>query len=93
MNNILEDLKLKLNITWEDQDELLNHIINSSKEYLNYIAGRSIDYTMPFNKSILLECCRYDYNNARELFEINFNRELIALQIKNLVTEVNYDIK
>lgn len=81
---VLNDLKIKLGITWEDQDLLLNQIINASREYLDYISGHSVDYTMPFNKNILLECCRYDYNNARELFEINFNRELIAFQIKNL---------
>lgn len=86
---MLKELKENLKITEDDEDTILEGYLNSSKEYLNYIAGIDIDFeSSSFAKGLLIERCRYQYNNAVEYFEINFKLDLMQLQIMFL-GEVN----
>ncbi|MGL5869183.1 hypothetical protein [Clostridium chrysemydis] len=81
---MLKELKEYLNITWDDFDSKLQNSIDASIEYLNYVSGTTLDFeSSSFNKSLLFNRCRYDYNNALEYFEVNFQRELTQLQIMN----------
>jgi len=41
--------------------------------------------------SLLLDYCRYVYNNASEYFEQNFAREILRLQLQVAVEEVSAD--
>lgn len=88
---MLEELKNYLKITWNDEDGELQKSIDRAKNYLeNHIAGVSLDFEADTsNKQLLLDCCRYIYNNAFEYFEQNFQGQLIRLQIKSAV--VNND--
>lgn len=89
---MIEELKQRLQITWDDENTAKNleRSLASSKEYLEYIAGTNIDFdNSPFCKSLLLERCRYDYNNAIEYFEINFQKELTQLQIMSVGAKNN----
>jgi hypothetical protein len=77
---LVDDLKHRLRITWDDEDEYLRRLIDGSMAYLSDLAGTSFDF---FNegppKQLMLERCRYVYNNATDEFEINFNHELKRL--------------
>lgn len=87
MTEELEELKGYLKITWNEEDVELRRIINRAKDYLsNDIAGISIDFNADTsNKQLLLDCCRYIYNNAFEYFKVNFRSELLRLQLKSVV--------
>lgn len=87
---MLKELKKKLKITWNDEDDDLIRSLDSGKEYLNGIAGTSLDFEASFfNRELLFEYCRYSYNNAVEYFEENFQRQLIHLQVMNVVVKDN----
>ncbi|WP_034438811.1 phage head-tail connector protein [Clostridium ihumii] len=89
---MIEELKEKLKITWNDEDNNLIRSIEAGKEYLNGVAGTSLDFeTSSFNKELLFEYCRYAYNNAMEYFEENFQRQLVQLQIQNVVLNKEAD--
>ncbi len=81
-----EELKSYLNITWSEKDGDLLKIIKRGKTYLNGKAGT----TLVFNENdvhtqLLLDYGRYVYNHTFELFEINFKRELLSLSIREAV--------
>lgn len=85
---MLEELKKRLKITWNDEDLEISRSINAGKEYLENIAGTTLDFEgSSFNMALLFEYCRYDYNNAIEYFEMNFQRQLTQLQIQSVVQE------
>lgn len=81
---LLDSLKSYLKITWNDEDEELEKIIIRAKNYLqNDITGVALDFESDTsNKQILLDCCRYIYNNAFEYFEDCFKSQLLRLQLK-----------
>lgn len=77
---LLDDLKSLLNITWTDKDEDLMKIIERAKAYLSNLTGASFDFSKEEQpKDILLERCRYVYNNAADEFEVNYQHELARL--------------
>lgn len=80
---MLEELKRRLDITWNDPltDAKLNDILTDCKLQLNKYAGCVIDYdTYPDVKGLLLEMCRYAWCNALSDFKINYKSELIMLR-------------
>lgn len=81
---LLDSLKSYLKITWNDEDGDLEKIITRAKDYLqNDIAGVTLDFEGDTsNNQILLDCCRYIYNNAFEYFEDCFKSQLLRLQLK-----------
>ncbi|GIN86973.1 hypothetical protein J6TS2_33590 [Heyndrickxia sporothermodurans] len=77
---MLNDLKNSLRITWEDEDEELEKIIKRSESYLSDLTGATFDFDKEeWVKELLLERCRYVYNNAVDEFEENFAHELKRL--------------
>ncbi len=64
---MLEELKKYLRE--EDNEDILSDILKDGEKYLNRLAGIELDY---FNnilaKTLLLDYCRYKYNNASEYF-------------------------
>lgn len=93
--NLLDDLKDRLRITWDDDDANLLKLIDRSESYLSQLTGATFD----FNKDVwvtdlLLERCRYVHNNAADEFEINFKHELKRLILyvaTGIVGELNYE--
>lgn len=78
---LLEDLKERLKITWPDEDGRLTDIIESGKVYLQKAVGATLNFEIYGEpKTLLLEYGRYDYNNAIEYFEENFQSRLLSLQ-------------
>lgn len=80
---LLTEVKDYLKITWDDEDQILTRIIEGAKSYLNNLVGVELDFTQEDDpKSLLLDRCRYVYNNASEYFEENFQREILRLQLR-----------
>lgn len=80
---LLKDVRNYLDITYEDAegDKKLIGIIARGMKRLDEIAGKELDYQPEDQpRALLLDYCRYARNNVLELFEGNFQAELIALR-------------
>lgn len=89
---MLQELKDYLKITWDNEDAYLQSIINRGQEYLKDLTGTELDFdTEGQAKSLLLDYCRYYYNNALEYFEDNFQKQIVRLQLKEATKGVIVD--
>lgn len=79
---MLQDVKDYLEITWSDEDAALTSLITRGQAYLNNLAGADLDFNSGLPLSLLLDYCRYVYNNASEYFEENFAGEILRLQLQ-----------
>jgi len=80
---MLEEVKNYLNITWVDEDAKIQNIIDRGKKRLEGLTGGTLDFSSPgLDQDLLLNYCRYDYNNAVEYFEENFEKEILRLQLE-----------
>lgn len=80
---MLEEVKDYLKITWDDEDQNLARMITGAKTYLNNLVGVELDFVQDDDpKTLLLDRCRYVYNNASEYFEENFQQEILRLQLR-----------
>lgn len=81
-NKLLEQLKSKLRITWEDEDSDLSELVKEAESYLTGLTNATFDFGKEeWVRGLLLERCRYDYHNSLDEFEKNFSTE-----IKRLIT-------
>lgn len=85
---MLQEVKDYLKITWDDEDATLTSIIQRGQAYLNDLTGTELDFSDGQAKSLLLDYCRYMYNNASEYFESNFQNEILRLQLKVAADEL-----
>lgn len=86
MGALLDELKLYLDITWEDEhtDAKLSGILSRAMTKMKAYAGNS-DLTFEAGSEelqLLLDMCRYIWNNASEDFEDNYMPDLIMLRAK-----------
>lgn len=91
---MLNDIRSYLHITWQDEgtDANLTGMIKRGMARLQEIAGVPLDFTQEeLPRSLLLDYCRYANSHALEMFEKNFEAELVSLniraQVKSVVTE------
>lgn len=80
---MLESLKRYLNISYEDPftDEMLRETLERGKAVLDSYAGAALDYDgegLP--RQLLFDYCRYVRSHATEMFEQNFQHDLISLR-------------
>jgi hypothetical protein len=88
LEELLADVKVYLDITWDDEntDKKLRGIIQRGMKYLNSVAGVELDYSAEDQpKELLLDYCRYVRSNALEEFQKNYLHELLSLQINEEV--------
>lgn len=77
MNELLQELKHRLRITWDDEDTQLQNIIERAKSYFEKLTGKAFSFGLDsWETELLFERCRYVYNNAADEFETNFAPEL-----------------
>ena len=89
---MLEEVKDHLQITWDDEDSRIEDIIKRGKANLEGLAGVELDFVTPGQaRTLLFEYCRYDYNNAADLFEENFQRQLLRLQLNEAANDLQED--
>lgn len=80
MAELLLELKSRLRITWDDENKELERIINRGKSYFVELTGKAFSFSVDaWETELLLERCRYVYNNAADEFETNFKDELRRL--------------
>ncbi len=85
---LLEKVKEYLKTTWDDEDSYIQGIISRGKDYLNNLTGAELNFEVEGQpKALLLDYCRYAYNNALEYFEENFHKELRRLILQEAVKE------
>lgn len=83
---MLQELKDYLKITWNSEDNYLQNIISRGEEYLKNLTGSELDFDGEGQpKSLLLDYCRYYYNNAVEYFEENFQQQIVRLQFEEAI--------
>lgn len=86
---MLETVKAYLKITWDDEDADIQKIIDRGKARLNGLAGVELVFEAEgLAHDLLLDYCRYSYNNAVEYFEENFQKEILRLQLSTAAAEL-----
>ena len=81
---LLDELKTKLLITFEDEelDKKIEDSLKSAEAHRDALVGTDVDYIDDrFARSLLLDCARYYYNNVSEFFEDNFHKEILRLEL------------
>lgn len=80
MNELLTELKHRLQITWDDENAELERLINRGKSYFEKLTSKAFSFELDaWETELLFERCRYVYNNAADEFERNFADELHRL--------------
>ena len=84
---MFEDLKSYLKAT-DDENNDLEKLLSDGKGYLNGLAGVELDFeSYILAKTLLLDYCRYKYNNASEYFLENFREDILRLQLESAVVK------
>lgn len=85
---LLDEIKDYLRITGNDEDTIIENTIKRGKAHLEGLTGTALDFEVEgLAKSLLLDFCRYEYNNASEYFEENFAGAILRLQLQSAVKE------
>lgn len=80
---VIDEVKEELRITWDNEDSRISKLVERAMNYLNNLVGAELDYTLQDDaKELLLNYCRYSYNNALEYFEENFMTEITRIQLE-----------
>jgi len=72
---LLSDIKIRLDITWEDEatDIKINSLAEDGMFYIDEKLGDAGDYTTPgYPRMLLMEYVRYARDNAVDVFENNY---------------------
>ncbi len=83
-DGLLDAVKAYLKITWQDEatDTEVTGYINRGMARLQKIAGASLDFAGEDQpRALLLDYCRYARSQALEVFEKNFEAELLNLNL------------
>ena len=94
LNNLLSDVKNYLKITWNDEitDKNLTGMIKRGMAYLNDVSGTQLDFTEEnLAKSLLLDYVRYANSQALEMFDINFQSDLVSLHYTKQAELISLD--
>ncbi len=89
-----ERYKTQAPITWsdEDLDRKIEDMIKRSGRAIEKLLGVSLDFIEDLEvQELLLNRVRYDHNNALELFETNFSKEILRLQLLKGVDALEND--
>jgi hypothetical protein len=85
---LIDDVKTYLGITWSDPhtDSNVTGILARAQSKICDYAGAQLNFnTESSEKQLLLDLCRYIYNNASEDFEDNYKHELVMLRAEHAV--------
>lgn len=78
--DLLDDVKEALAITWDEEDNHIVKLIGSSVYYINDLVGAELDLTVNLTaRELVINRIRYEYNNALDQFETNFEQPLSRL--------------
>ena len=80
---LLHDIKIALQVTWDDTatDDRLMGYIEAGIAYLNDKRGEPGDYLVPGKpRTLLKEYVRYARDEALDVFENNYQAQILAMQ-------------
>ncbi|MET3203102.1 UNVERIFIED_ORG: hypothetical protein ABID75_006088 [Bacillus proteolyticus] len=78
--DLLDDVKEALAITWDEEDNNIVKLIDRSVYYINDLVGVELDLKVNLSaRELVINRIRYEYNNALDQFEINFEQPLSRL--------------
>ena len=86
IQQLLQDIKDYLHITWEDEktDKNLTGMIKRGMKKLDDIAGLNLDFTIEDSpRELLFDYVRYANSQALEVWEKNFQSELLSLHLES----------
>lgn len=84
---MLDEIKMELKISGNDEDVNLQRYLKRGKGVLQELTGTEINFEKEGTaKSLLFSYVRYEYNNASEYFLENFQREITGLIISEGVS-------
>lgn len=92
MDNLLNDIRNYLDITWEDSegDKKLSGIIQRGIKYIDYIAGIQLDYEVEDKpRELLFDYVMYVRSNALNEFQSNYLHKILSLQIESEVKNID----
>jgi len=90
LEKLLTAVKNYLDITWDDEDadKKLTGIISRGMKYLDFAAGKELDYSLEDKpRELLFDYCMYARSKALNEFQTNYLHELLTLQMMNGVDE------
>lgn len=94
---LVEKVKEKVNITWEDPltESKINGLIDDAIVALsNKIGADDIDYSKPGQeRQLFLNYCLYSYNNCINEFDSNYINDIYQLRIKYEVLQYEKSIQ
>lgn len=89
---MLDELKRMLRIEWTTEDDYLNDVLKRSKAYVETLLGVELKTVLTKRQhSLVINCARYDYNNALELFKENFRDDILSAQLEAGINEQRTD--
>ncbi|AMR06511.1 hypothetical protein [Bacillus thuringiensis] len=86
--DLLDDVKHALAITWTEEDNNIVNLIGGSVYYINNLVGAELDLKVNLvARSLVINRVRYEYNNALDQFESNFEQPLSRLTFQVALDE------
>lgn len=78
--DLLDEVKEALAITWDEEDSNIIKLIDRSVYYINDLVGVELDLKVNLSaRELVINRIRYEYNNALDQFETNFEQPLSRL--------------
>lgn len=80
---LLSDVKAFLDVTWQDPstDKKYTEMILSGMAYLDDKYGDQANYDVPGEpRTLLMEYVRYARDSALDVFEVNYQNRILAMQ-------------
>jgi len=78
--DLLDEVKEALAITWNEEDSNIIKLIDRSVYYINKLVGVELDLKVNLSaRELVINRIRYEYNNALDQFETNFEQPLSRL--------------
>lgn len=86
--DLLDDVKEALAITWDEEDSNIIKLIDRSVYYINNLVGVELDLKVNLSaRELVINRIRYEYNNALDQFETNFEQPLSRLILHVAIKE------
>ncbi|WP_420973779.1 hypothetical protein [Bacillus thuringiensis] len=78
--DLIDDVKEALAITWDEEDSNIVKLIDRSVYYMNDLVGVELDLKVNLSaRELVINRIRYEYNNALDQYETNFEQPLSRL--------------
>lgn len=80
---LLAQIKKYIRVTWDEDDDNITALAKNGIAYINSITGdNELHYKEGSQENaLLLDYVRLAYNHAAEQFPVNFQHQIIALQL------------